>query len=274
MRIYPRFLRLMGAASAGGGVRGGAVRAECGDEDHVRPQHGLLEASSQGVQQVRRRAGGGQKSDAERAGAPHSVSDWSVVRIYPRFLRLTGPPCERPRNAAVREGAYAGGDGHGGGAPARHVRRGGAAEYGRGGHEPGAPLPVSDWSVVRIYPRFLRLIGPQGVQQVRRRAGGGQKSDAERAGAPLPVSDWSVVRIYPRFMRMIGPQTFMNQALEDNDGEDLNDFVSAPMMIVKRLIETQFPTHTEAFSFGRSAALYRELVRALRGWKDLPSVAA
>eukprot|EP00959_Pyramimonas_sp_CCMP1952_P271685 5680277-Pyramimonas_sp.AAC.1 len=25
----------------------------------------------------------------------------------------------------------------------------------------GAPLPVSDWPVVRIYPRFLRPIGPQ-----------------------------------------------------------------------------------------------------------------
>eukprot|EP00959_Pyramimonas_sp_CCMP1952_P078153 1633708-Pyramimonas_sp.AAC.1 len=31
----------------------------------------------------------------------------------------------------------------------------------------------------------------------------------------------------------------MNKALEDNNGEDLNDFVSAPMMIIKHLVETQ-----------------------------------
>eukprot|EP00959_Pyramimonas_sp_CCMP1952_P352407 7383645-Pyramimonas_sp.AAC.1 len=49
---------------------------------------------------------------------------------------------------------------------------------------------ASDWSVVRIYPRFRRLIGPSVL--VRRAGGGG-------------ASDWSVVRIYPRFQRLIGP---------------------------------------------------------------------
>jgi hypothetical protein len=31
----------------------------------------------------------------------------------------------------------------------------------------------------------------------------------------------------------------MSRALADNDGQDLNDFVSAPMMVVQHLIKTQ-----------------------------------
>eukprot|EP00959_Pyramimonas_sp_CCMP1952_P165303 3455553-Pyramimonas_sp.AAC.3 len=67
-------------------------------------------------------------------------------------------------------------------------------------------LPASDWSIVRIYPRRLRLIGPSMsvtgrlTRQVRARwlASGARWGRTPLAGA-------SCDRISPRFLRMIGP---------------------------------------------------------------------
>eukprot|EP00959_Pyramimonas_sp_CCMP1952_P427472 8952811-Pyramimonas_sp.AAC.1 len=49
--------------------------------------------------------------------------------------------------------------------------------------------PVSDWSVVRIYPHALPCIRLVRHENVPARS----------------ASDWSVMRIYPRVLRPIGP---------------------------------------------------------------------
>eukprot|EP00959_Pyramimonas_sp_CCMP1952_P156326 3269398-Pyramimonas_sp.AAC.2 len=114
-----------------------------------------------------------------------------------------GEPAARPAGGRGDHSWRAGeGGGAGGGADtfghverrqrARGQPRGGLPAIGGGALRGAAAFSfrfrASDWSVVRIYPCFLRL------RLVRR----------ENRSA-LPASDWSVVRTDPHFLRPIGP---------------------------------------------------------------------
>eukprot|EP00959_Pyramimonas_sp_CCMP1952_P438299 9175728-Pyramimonas_sp.AAC.1 len=75
---------------------------------------------------------------------------------------------------------------------------------------PAVGFPASDWSVVRIYPRFLRLIGLRlGL------SGGAERDGARRLAEPrvppaqpnagsVPCRDWFTPRAYALLLAVIG----------------------------------------------------------------------
>eukprot|EP00976_Prorocentrum_cordatum_P068230 1179056-Prorocentrum_minimum.AAC.2 len=63
---------------------------------------------------------------------------------------------------------------------------------------------ASDWSIVRIYPRLLRPIGPC-ILWLRIDIRLTRSPRRPPRGTRPPASDWSIVRIYPRVLHPIGP---------------------------------------------------------------------
>eukprot|EP00959_Pyramimonas_sp_CCMP1952_P176322 3684456-Pyramimonas_sp.AAC.1 len=86
-----------------------------------------------------------------------TASDWSVVRIYP----LTTQPTVRQRGCSTCP-ALASGFHHEQVARWDSSPKLGVAsrcrQTARTRHDESSDRP--DWSIVRIYPRFLRMIGP------------------------------------------------------------------------------------------------------------------
>eukprot|EP00959_Pyramimonas_sp_CCMP1952_P219748 4594536-Pyramimonas_sp.AAC.1 len=103
----------------------------------------------------------------ERAVGAHDRDTAVQRRAAAHGCRAASGAAGGPR-VLLQELHYTAGDGHYSQSPLVH-------------HENIPARLASDWSIVRIYPCFLRLTGP---------------------------SDRSVVRIYPRFLRLTGPSAW------------------------------------------------------------------